>query len=213
MAYQTVWYFTSLPKDVIEILEKDLEGSFDSELKPSKLGGDHINKSIRNSKNAWIPSTHWVGGFIWHYIQKANRTNFLYDLSHIDGETIQYTKYGVGDYYNWHQDSALHLHYRPNKMEQPVEGSLDNNDEFLINSVKINCEIIRKLSFSIQLSDPDDYEGGNVVLLSEEGRKYVAPRKKGTIILFDSRTQHCVNKVKKGVRKSIVGWVVGPHWK
>ena len=66
MAYQSIWYFTSLPKDVIEILEKDLEGSFDSELKPSKLGGDHINKSIRNSKNAWIPSTHWVGGFIWH---------------------------------------------------------------------------------------------------------------------------------------------------
>ena len=201
MAYQSIWYFTSLPKDVIEILEKDLEGSFDSELKPSKLGGDHINKSIRNSKNAWIPSTHWVGGFIWHYIQKANRTNFLYDLSHIDGETIQYTKYGVGDYYNWHQDSALHLHYRPNKMEQPVEGSLDNNDEFLINSVKINCEIIRKLSFSIQLSDPDDYEGGNLQLMDENNKSYIAPRQRGSIILFDSRTQHRVLKVRRGQRK------------
>ena len=213
MAYQSIWYFTSLPKDVIEILEKDLEGSFDSELKPSKLGGDHINKSIRNSKNAWIPSTHWVGGFIWHYIQKANRTNFLYDLSHIDGETIQYTKYGVGDYYNWHQDSALHLHYRPNKMEQPVEGSLDNNDEFLINSVKINCEIIRKLSFSIQLSDPDDYEGGNLQLMDENNKSYVAPRQRGSIILFDSRTPHRVQKIRSGERKSIVGWVVGPRWK
>ena len=213
MAYQSIWYFTSLPKDVVEILEKDLEGSFDSELKPSKLGGDHINKSIRNSKNAWIPSTHWVGGFIWHYIQKANRTNFLYDLSHIDGETIQYTKYGVGDYYNWHQDSALHLHYRPNKMEQPVEGSLDNNDEFLINSVKINCEIIRKLSFSIQLSDPDDYEGGNLQLMDENNKSYVAPRQRGSIILFDSRTPHRVQKIRSGERKSIVGWVVGPRWK
>ena len=45
------------------------------------------------------------------------------------------------------------------------------------------------------------------------GSKYVAPRKRGTIVLFDSRTQHCVNKVKKGVRKSIVGWTVGPRWK
>ena len=79
--------------------------------------------------------------------------------------------------------------------------------------IKENTQMIRKLSFTIQLSDPDDYEGGNVILLTEEGMKYVVPRKKGTIILFDSRTQHCVNKVKKGVRKSIVGWVVGPRWK
>ena len=25
-----------------------------------------------------------------------------------------------------------------------------------------NIELVRKLSFSVQLSDPDDYEGGNV---------------------------------------------------
>ena len=151
MAYQSIWYFTNLPKEITDILEKDLKKTFDDELKPSKLGGDHINENIRNSKNAWVPTSHWVGGFIWHYVQKANRSNFLYDLSHIDGETIQYTKYGVGDYYNWHQDSGLNTYYEPIKTEQPVEGSLDNNDEFLINSVKINCEIIRKLSFSICL--------------------------------------------------------------
>ena len=46
MAYQTVWYFTSLPKDIVEILEKDLEKSFDGKLKPSVLGGDHINENI-----------------------------------------------------------------------------------------------------------------------------------------------------------------------
>ena len=92
MAYQSVWYFTSLPKDIIEILEKDLKKTFDNQLKPSVLGGDHINENIRNSKNSWIPTNHWIGGFIWHYVQKANRTNFLYDLSHIDGEAIQYTK-------------------------------------------------------------------------------------------------------------------------
>ena len=103
--------------------------------------------------------------------------------------------------------------YRPIKTEQSVEGSLDNNDEFLINSVKINCEIVRKLSFSIQLSDPDDYEGGNVQFLDEAGNSYFAPRKRGTIVLFDSRTMHRVLKVTKGTRKSIVGWTVGPRWK
>ena len=50
MAYQSVWYFTGLPKGIIEILEKDLKGNYDDILKPSKLGGDHINENIRNSK-------------------------------------------------------------------------------------------------------------------------------------------------------------------
>ena len=213
MAYQSVWYFTNLPKDIVEILEKDLEKSFDGKLKPSVLFQDHINENIRNSKNAWIPTNHWIGGFIWHYVQKANRTNFLYDLSHIDGESIQYTKYGVGDYYNSHLDSGLDTYYKPIRTEQSAEGSLDNNDEFLINSVKINCEIIRKLSFSIQLSDPDDYEGGNLQLMDENNKSYIAPRQRGAIILFDSRTPHRVQKVRRGERKSIVGWVVGPRWK
>ena len=73
--------------------------------------------------------------------------------------------------------------------------------------------MVRKLSFALQLSSPDDYEGGNVVLLDEGGKKYIVPRQRGTVVLFDSRTQHRVNKVKSGVRKSIVGWVVGPRWK
>ena len=76
-----------------------------------------------------------------------------------------------------------------------------------------NIEMVRKLSFAIQLSDPDDYEGGNVQLLDEAGNQYVVPRQRGTIVLFDSRTQHRVCKVTKGIRKSLVGWTVGPRWK
>jgi predicted 2-oxoglutarate/Fe(II)-dependent dioxygenase YbiX len=67
--------------------------------------------------------------------------------------------------------------------------------------VNENIELVRKLSFSLQLSDPDDYEGGNVQLLDEAGQSYIAPRKRGTIVLFDSRTQHRVLKVTKGTRK------------
>ena len=212
MAYQSIWYFTSLPKDVIEILEKDLEGSFDSELKPSKLGGDHINKNIRNSKNAWIPSTHWVGGFIWHYIQKANRTNFLYDLSYIDGESMQYTRYGKGEYYNWHNDSSIAVHYKPQALGISG-GNTVNNEKVHIDYLNKNTELVRKLSFTLQLSDPNDYEGGNVQLMNDAGQSYIAPRKRGCIVLFDSRTSHRVLKVTKGTRRSIVGWVVGPRWK
>ena len=50
-------------------------------------------------------------------------------------------------------------------------------------------------------------------LLDEAGNSYIVPRKKGCIVLFDSRTQHRVLKVTKGIRKSIVGWTVGPRWK
>ena len=54
---------------------------------------------------------------------------------------------------------------------------------------------------------------GNVQLLDESGNSYIVPRKKGCIVLFDSRTMHRVQKVTKGTRKSIVGWTVGPRWK
>ena len=206
MAYQSTWYYTNLPGDVVDIIERDLVEYFDPEMQNSRIHGVELNKDKRNSYNAWVPTDHWVGGFVWHYIMRANRENFLYDLRCIDGESMQYTRYGKGMFYGWHNDAGLSTQYKPVAVGNRVEGL---GQDF----VNENIEMVRKLSFAMQLSDPDDYEGGNVILLSEEGNKYVAPRKKGTIILFDSRTQHCVNKVKKGVRKSIVGWVVGPHWK
>ena len=206
MAYQSIWYFTDLPEKVVDLIAEDLTETFDPQMQDSKLHGDALNKEKRNSQNAWVPTQHWVGGLIWHYIQRANRENFLYDLRCIDGESMQYTRYGEGQFYGWHNDAGLATQYKPVTVGNHGEGRAQDY-------MNENLELVRKLSFAMQLSDPDDYEGGNVILLSEEGNKYVAPRQKGTIILFDSRTQHCVNKVKKGVRKSIVGWVVGPHWK
>ena len=206
MALQSVWYFTDLPEDVVDIIEKDLSEKFDSQMQDSRLHGDSLNKDKRNSQNAWIPTQHWVGGFMWHYIMRANRENFLYDLRNIDGESMQYTRYGEGMFYDWHNDSGLATHYKPVSVGNRTEG---RQQDF----VNENLELVRKLSFALQLSDPDDYEGGNVVLLDEGGKKYIVPRQRGTVVLFDSRTQHRVNKVKSGVRKSIVGWVVGPRWK
>ena len=79
----------------------------------SRLHGDALNKDKRNSQNAWIPTTHWVGGFVWHYIQRANRENFLYDLHCIDGESMQFTKYSEGQFYGWHNDAGLATQYKP----------------------------------------------------------------------------------------------------
>ena len=206
MALQSVWYFTDLPEDVVDIIEKDLSEKFDSQMQDSRLHGESLNKDKRKSQNAWIPTQHWVGGFMWHYIMRANRENFLYDLRNIDGESMQYTRYGEGMFYDWHNDSGLATHYKPVSVGNRTEG---RQQDF----VNENLELVRKLSFALQLSSPDDYEGGNVVLLDEGGKKYIVPRQRGTVVLFDSRTQHRVNKVKSGVRKSIVGWVVGPRWK
>ena len=206
MAFQSVWYYSDLPEKVVDILVEDLEETFDPQMGDSLLMGDNYNKEKRNSQNAWVPTTHWIGGFLWHYIQRANRENFLYDLRNIDGENIQYTRYGVGQFYGWHNDAGLGALYKP--------VSSGNHDQGLAQDfVNENTQLIRKLSFVVQLSDPDDYEGGNLQLLDEGGGKYIAPRQRGTVILFDSRTQHRVLKVTKGVRKSLVGWTVGPRWK
>ena len=47
MAYQSIWYITGLPKDIVDILDKDLYNNFDYEMKDSKLHGDAVNKDIR----------------------------------------------------------------------------------------------------------------------------------------------------------------------
>ena len=161
----------------------------------SKLHGDALNKEKRNSQNAWIPTTHWVGGFLWHYIQRANRENFLYDLRCIDGESMQYTRYSEGQFYGWHNDAGLATQYKP----VSVGNRQDGLGQDFINE---NVEMVRKLSFAMQLSDPDDYEGGNVQLLDEAGQSYIVPRKRGTIVLFEGCTQHRVLKVTKPKQES-----------
>ena len=206
MAYQSIWYYTDLPEKVVDLIEEDLSEKFEPQMGDSKLFGDALNKEKRNSQNAWIPTTHWCAGFLWHYIQRANRENFLYNLRNIDGESMQFTRYEAGQFYGWHNDAGLATQYKPISVGNRSEGL---GKDFM----NENIEIIRKLSFTLQLSDPDDYEGGNVQFLDESGKSYFAPRQRGCLVLFDSRTSHRVLKVTKGTRKSIVGWTVGPRWK
>ena len=206
LAFQSIWYHTDLPESVVDILEKDLVQNYGGQMGDSRLYGDALNKDKRNSKNAWIPTTHWSAGFVWHYVERANRENFLYDIRNVDGENMQFTKYGVGEFYGWHNDAGISCHYKPVSVGNHHEGRAQD-------FVNENLELVRKLSFVLQLSNPEDYEGGNLQLLAEDGKSYFAPRKRGTIIVFDSRTQHRVLKVTEGIRKSLVGWVVGPRWK
>ena len=68
----------------------------------------------------------------------------------------------------------------------------------------------RSLSFSLQLTDGDTYEGGDVNVYYNN-LTYSASRKAGMLTFFDSSMIHEVLPVTSGFRKSIVGWVLGPR--
>ncbi len=97
-------------------------------------------------------------------------------------EALQLMHYGLNDLFNWHLD------FGPG----PSSG--------------------RKLSLTVQLSDPDDYEGGDLEFRINE-KAVKAPRTKGTVVVFPSFIMHRVTPVTKGERKSIVGWVGGPPYR
>lgn len=210
MSCQSIWFHTDLPEKVIDILCEDLEKKSAEGAHTSQLSDGVIDLKIRNSQTTWVGTHHWTAGFIWHYVQRANRENFGYDLTSIDNEMMQYTVYGVGQYYNWHRDTLITQLYQPGT---PANSNYSTAEGFQRDALNLEMQQVRKLSFVLQLSDSSDYRGGNLQIMDEAGKSYIVPRKRGTMILFDSRSMHRVLKVKEGVRRSLVGWVVGPRWK
>ncbi len=71
---------------------------------------------------------------------------------------------------------------------------------------------IRKLSVSIQLTDPKEYEGGELYLYDNE-QGVEMKKEQGDLILFPSYTLHEVKPVTKGERNSLVAWVTGKQFK
>ena len=203
------WKATNLPLEMVNILEKDIK-KFDKLQKLSDVSQfktENYDDQIRNSKHTFINSDHWFGGWLWYYIQKINNVYFLYDIYDLDNSTIQYTRYDIGDFYDWHKDADIDTCFRPNIV--PSSGINLGNDQVLIKG-----ECVRKLSFSLQLSDDKDYTGGELKFKSPDyANELTAPKSRGTLIVFDSRLEHKVCPVKTGTRKSIVGWIVGKRWR
>lgn len=72
----------------------------------------------------------------------------------------------------------------------------------------------RKLSFSLQLSDEEDYDGGDLLIYRfklTDGLQ--VPKTQGLLTIFPSWTIHEVTSVTKGTRHSLVGWVHGPNFR
>ena len=192
MANTCCWYETRIPEPLMKILIDDLDKVdqnifIKSEVNPQN---SKIKDNVRKSQHCWIPSTHWIGGFLWHFIKMANKDNFLYDISDIENDLIQYTQYNKGDFYKWHTDMDI----------------CDINEP---------DQLVRKLSFTLQLTNEDEYTGGNLEFADFDDSSYTfsVPKSRGTVIVFDSRVPHRVTPVESGIRKSLVGWVVGKRWR
>ncbi len=70
----------------------------------------------------------------------------------------------------------------------------------------------RKLSLVLQLSDPKDYEGGELQLLTSKTPTCIE-KKRGLITVFPAWTLHQVTPVIKGTRQTLVTWVSGEPFK
>jgi PKHD-type hydroxylase len=141
--------------------------------------------SIRNSNIAFLRSSdkenNWIFERITRSVININQQFWNFDLKRI--ETLQYSEYSIGQFYKEHVDI---MYQSPN-------------------------HAIRKLSFTLQLTDPEEYEGGDVIL--KGGTPAAIHKKKGTISFFPSYTLHEVTPVTKGTRHALVGWVSGPPFK
>jgi PKHD-type hydroxylase len=145
-----------------------------------------INDTIRNSDICFLPSTdtenHWIFQRLSATIIDMNRQFWNFELNRI--ETLQYTVYSEGQFYGDHIDMMF---------EGPNRAT-------------------RKLSFTVQLTDPDEYEGGDLEFKLSQ-YPVLGKREKGAVIFFPSYVLHGVTKVTKGTRHSLVGWVTGPAFK
>ena len=78
-----------------------------------------------------------------------------------------------------------------------------------------------KLAFSIQLSDDDEYEGGELQLhlgstLTPGGVAFeptLGPRGRGVGVLHQALVMHSMSPVTRGVRRGMVAWTSGPRFR
>jgi PKHD-type hydroxylase len=73
-------------------------------------------------------------------------------------------------------------------------------------------QIIRKLSISVQLSDPNTYEGGDLNIITNINNQPMK-RNQGSITIFPSYILHKVDPVSNGTRYSLVAWVTGNQFR
>lgn len=150
---------------------------------------DHssYDPKIRETNISFFDANHWIHGICLHYVQMANK-NAAWNLNILYPQNAQYARYFPDQHYVPHKDDNI----SPNKTE------------------------MRKLSIAIQISDGKNYEGGDFIIESPCGKEFQRVdvfRNRGSIIVFPSVMIHGITPVTKGVRHSVVCWVVGPNFR
>jgi len=97
------------------------------------------------------------------------------------GEPLHYVEYGAGGGFEWHSDLTA--------------GRASN----------------RKLSVSLQLSAPTDYEGGELELCPHGVMKGF--RERGSVLVFPAYIPHRVLRISRGMRRALVAWIHGPAFR
>ena len=149
-----------------------------------KAVGAHDTK-MRITTISWIPFKVFPEMYklIERVMKKVNANHFGYDGMTLT-EYAQFTEYPKGGFYDWHMDADLN-----GLAEQPV----------------------RKISMTILLSDPSEFKGGDLEFMAEGNKP--PQLLQGQAIFFCSLVRHRVAKVTKGVRRSLVMWFGGPHFR
>lgn len=195
MIYQTYLKVFS-PEECQRIQER----AHQEEMEKGKVGGEShaetgvLKDSIRNSNNYYFGET-WVFQRLQQIVLQAN-ADLKWDLDVQNIEPLQFTEYTGGGFYNWHVDA----HGWPYGPDTDFPG------------------MVRKMSFSVLMNDPDEYTGGELEVDSgwndnENLKEIVKLKGIGDMVIFHSLLPHRVRPVTQGIRKSLVGWVVGPTYK
>src|SRR5579872_3493496 len=139
-------------------------------------------ENIRSTLVAWVDRNQETA-MLYRRMEDAvlalNARYFRFDLSAMTN--FQYALYGgpEGGHFDWHKDYGR-----------------DSNDP---------ARAPRKLTLSLQLSDPSGYEGCELQVRA--GNKIdVAPKARGTLVAFPANVLHQVTPILSGVRKSLVVW-------
>lgn len=143
------------------------------------------NPEVRSSRVSWLTDQKWILDLLFEYVDNANQASFNVDIhKHAD---IQFTEYHGTEsgHYTWHHDIFWNR--------------ADGRD--------------RKLSVTVQLSDPSEYEGGEFSFSETETPDADSLKVKGTVLVFPSYLVHAVSPVTSGVRRSLVAWFEGPKWR
>lgn len=147
-------------------------------------GGGVVNNEIRRSQITWLPNSPEAEWVFSKLADVAAKLNAqYYDFDLIGfGEPLQLTHYDQSE----HGMYGWHQDY--------------------------GMGISRKLSMVVQLTDPSEYEGGNLQILTGANPQNVR-KQRGLIAVFPSYILHQVTPVTQGNRQSLVAWVSGPRFK